>query len=60
MENNLKMSQVFHQKDDSMKKLKNLEVLKNKIRVMDLKQKSKLKKMAIAGKKAQKAFNLML
>ena len=39
-----------------MKKLKDLQVLKNKIKVMDYKQKIKLKKMANESKKAQKIF----
>lgn len=60
LKNNLKMSQMFLEKELSMHKLKNLEALKNKIRVMDQKQKSKLRKMALAGERAQKAFNLML
>lgn len=60
LENEKKMSKVSKEKDDSMKQLKNLEQLKNKIRVMDHKQKKKLKKMAMAGEKAEKAFKHIL
>ena len=60
LENCNQFSKVSKEKDDSMKQLKNLAILKNKIRVMDLKQKSKLRKMALAGERAQKAFNMML
>ena len=54
------MSKVSLDKDLSLKKIKNLSELENKMKVMDLKQRSKLKRMALAGDKAQQAFNIML
>jgi len=58
LENNYKLGQLENVR--AGQSLGNIELLNNKIHVMNQKQKSKLKKMAVAGKRAMKAFDAFL